>query len=72
MPSRSQAEPGTRPVFLLGPARSGTSLLYKALCLHPQAGYFALSPVQFFFDVFHVLASIRAKYADRTHLLLFG
>jgi hypothetical protein len=36
---RSQAEAGSRPAFLLGPARSGTSLLYKALCLHPQAGY---------------------------------
>ncbi|HZA20677.1 MAG TPA: sulfotransferase [Actinomycetota bacterium] len=24
-------------VFILGPARSGTSLLYKVLCMHPQA-----------------------------------
>jgi hypothetical protein len=27
------------PVFLVGPARSGTSLLYKLLCLHPRAAY---------------------------------
>ena len=27
------------PVFVIGAARSGTSLLYKALCLHPQAAY---------------------------------
>lgn len=27
------------PVFLLGAARSGTSLLYKALCLHPEAAW---------------------------------
>ncbi|MGH9246814.1 MAG: sulfotransferase family protein [Acidimicrobiales bacterium] len=27
------------PVFLLGAARSGTTLLYKALCLHPEAAY---------------------------------
>ena len=27
------------PVFLVGPARSGTSLLYKVLCLHPEAAY---------------------------------
>ena len=27
------------PLFLVGPARSGTSLLYKALCLHPDASY---------------------------------
>lgn len=27
------------PVFLLGAARSGTSLLYKTLCLHPQAAW---------------------------------
>ena len=27
------------PVFLLGPARSGTSLLYKLLCLHPDAAF---------------------------------
>jgi hypothetical protein len=28
------------PTFILGAARSGTSLLYKALCLHPDAAYF--------------------------------
>jgi hypothetical protein len=27
------------PVFLVGPARSGTSLLYKVLCLHPETAY---------------------------------
>lgn len=27
------------PLFLVGPARSGTSLLYKILCMHPQASY---------------------------------
>jgi omega-hydroxy-beta-dihydromenaquinone-9 sulfotransferase len=30
-------DPG--PLFLIGPARSGTSLLYKVLCLHPDAAY---------------------------------
>lgn len=30
---------GEAPVFIVGPARSGTSLLYKALCLHPHAAY---------------------------------
>lgn len=29
----------TPALFLLGPARAGTSLLYKALCLHPDAGW---------------------------------
>jgi hypothetical protein len=29
----------TRTVFLVGPARSGSSLLYKALCLHREVGY---------------------------------
>ena len=28
-----------RPVFLLGAGRSGTTLLYKALCLHPDVAY---------------------------------
>ena len=28
-----------RPVFLIGAARSGTSLLYKGLCLHPEAAW---------------------------------
>ena len=27
------------PVFLLGPARSGTSLLYKLLCLHRDVAF---------------------------------
>ena len=31
--------PARPPVFLLGPARSGTSMLYKALCLHPGAAW---------------------------------
>jgi hypothetical protein len=30
---------GQPPVFLIGPARSGTSLLYKVLCLHPDVSY---------------------------------
>ena len=29
----------TPPLFLVGAARSGTSLLYKCLCLHPDAAY---------------------------------
>lgn len=33
------SRPSTPPVFLVGPARSGTSLLYKALCLHPDVAY---------------------------------
>ena len=31
--------PAAAPVFLVGAARSGTSLLYKCLCLHPDAAY---------------------------------
>lgn len=31
--------PSERPAFLLGAPRSGTSLVYKALCLHPEAAY---------------------------------
>jgi omega-hydroxy-beta-dihydromenaquinone-9 sulfotransferase len=30
---------GLEPVFLVGPARSGTSLIYKSLCLHPDVAY---------------------------------
>lgn len=30
-----------RPVFVIGPARSGTTLVYKALCLHPRAAWFS-------------------------------
>ena len=26
-------------VFILGPARSGTTLLYKGLCLHPDVAF---------------------------------
>jgi len=35
--SAAQAETGT--VFILGPARSGTTLLYKGLCLHPEIAF---------------------------------
>jgi hypothetical protein len=30
---------GASPLFLLGAARSGTTLLYKCLCLHPEAAW---------------------------------
>jgi len=30
---------GLPPAFLIGAARSGTTLLYKILCLHPEVGY---------------------------------
>lgn len=33
------APDSVRPVFLVGAARSGTSLLYKVMALHPQAGW---------------------------------
>jgi len=38
---RNEAQVGTlpAPVFLVGPARSGTSLVYKTLCLHPDVSY---------------------------------
>jgi hypothetical protein len=28
-----------RPIFILGPARSGTSVLYKTFCTHPEVGF---------------------------------
>lgn len=33
------ARAGTDTVFILGPARSGTTLLYKGLCLHPEVAF---------------------------------
>lgn len=38
-PRASQQDESRPAAFLVGPARSGTSLLYKALCLHPDAAY---------------------------------
>ena len=38
-PAVQDGDPANAPVFLVGPARSGTSLLYKVLCLHPEAAY---------------------------------
>lgn len=41
--SRRVESIGTRPraeiAFVIGPGRSGTTLLHKLLCLHPQVGY---------------------------------
>ena len=34
-----QTDRPSDPVFIVGPARSGTSLLYKTLCLHPDAAW---------------------------------
>jgi hypothetical protein len=31
--------PGRDVTFIVGPARSGTSVLYKAICLHPEAAW---------------------------------
>lgn len=38
-PATPARDPGAGPAIILGPARSGTSLLYKALCLHPDASF---------------------------------
>ena len=38
-PSAGPRSDGPPPVFLVGPARSGTSLLYKLLCMHPEAAW---------------------------------
>jgi hypothetical protein len=38
-PSSARARTGTDTVFILGPARSGTTLLYKGLCLHPDVAF---------------------------------
>jgi sulfotransferase family protein len=35
----SASSPTSAPLFLVGPARSGTSLLYKVLCLHADAAF---------------------------------
>jgi hypothetical protein len=35
----SAARAETETAFILGPARSGTTLLYKGLCLHPEIAY---------------------------------
>ena len=38
-PKQADAPSTSAPVFILGAPRSGTSLLYKVLCLHPGAAY---------------------------------
>jgi hypothetical protein len=38
-PKQTGAPSASAPVFILGAPRSGTSLLYKVLCLHPGAAY---------------------------------
>ena len=44
-------------MFLVGPARSGTSLLYKVLCLHPETAY---------------ISNWVARYPSRTSLASFN
>ncbi|MHC4473659.1 MAG: sulfotransferase, partial [Planctomycetota bacterium] len=29
-----------RPIFIVGPHRSGTTLLYRKLAMHPDVGYY--------------------------------
>jgi sulfotransferase family protein len=38
-PEVSRTSTAPPPVFLVGPPRSGTSLLYKLLCLHPESAW---------------------------------
>jgi len=54
---------GTGPVFLVGAPRSGTSLVYKALCLHPDTSYVS-NWVRMFPGVPHLAVLNRAA----THL----
>lgn len=38
-PDAQSAQDSVQPAFLIGAGRSGTTLLYKLLCLHPEVGY---------------------------------
>jgi hypothetical protein len=38
-PPAGRVSQTTPPVFLVGPARSGTSLIYKLLCMHPESAW---------------------------------
>lgn len=75
-------DPGAGPAIILGPARSGTSLLYKALCLHPDAAY--ISNWVAHYPRFPVLASLnrlarrmpvaqrRVWFADGANAYVYG
>ncbi|HYJ60561.1 MAG TPA: sulfotransferase [Actinomycetota bacterium] len=70
-----RGEPGSpeAPVFLVGPARSGTSLLYKLLCLHPDAAfisnYVARAP---WAPWLASVNRIAARAPERRHRVWFG
>lgn len=61
------------PTFLVGPARSGTSLLYKLLCLHPDAAYMSnyVRRVPALPEL-AVLNRLARRLPDRRHAAWFG
>lgn len=65
--------PVERPLFLLGAPRSGTSLLYKALCLHPDAAWIS-NWVRRFPSVpqVAVLNRLAGRLPDRQREVWFG
>jgi hypothetical protein len=61
------------PLFLLGPARSGTSLLYKLLCLHPEAAYISNYVARFpALPWLAVLNRVAGVSAERRRRVWFG
>jgi len=62
-------EPGSDVLFIVGPGRSGTTLLYKGLCLHPEiawiSNYLARFPGSGFWPMFNrmgrFLPSVRKR-----------
>jgi len=36
-----------KPIFIIGVPRSGTTILYRTLCLHPDVAWFSHEDLQF-------------------------
>jgi hypothetical protein len=60
------------PVFIIGPARSGTTLLYKALCLHRRVAYISNWVSRFGWRPLAALDRIPRIFPGTTRKLWFG
>jgi hypothetical protein len=71
--SSARARTETDTVFILGPARSGTTLLYKGLCLHPDVAFISNWSARFpRLPVFAGLNRVARRLPSRARQSWFG
>jgi hypothetical protein len=67
-----EGRPTAGTAFIVGPARSGTSLLYKTMCLHPDVAYISNWVARFGWSQLAALDRVPRLFPSRARSFWFG